>query len=101
MAKRKKSSGNNYTSKGERRNVSRAVTKAMRRDYKANHLKVINNKMAAFFKGFNVTDTIENPNPNETNKRYIKVRFQDAHYKGRDYKTVLAGPKLKKVKSDE
>ena len=101
MAKRKKSSGNNYTSKGERRNVSRAVTKAARKSYRADHLKVMNNKMTAFFKGFNVTDTIENPNPNETNKRYIKVRFQDAHYKGRDYKTVLSGPKLKKVKQDD
>ena len=101
MGKRKKSSSSGITSKGERRNVARSTVKAMRRDYKANYSKVIANKMEAFFKGFNVTDTIENPNTNETNKRFIKVRFQDAHFKGRDYKAVSSGPKQKKVQADD
>ena len=73
----------------------------MRRDYKDNPSRVMANKMESFFKGFNVTDTIENPNTNETNKRYIKVRFQDAHFKGRDYKAVLSGPKQQKVQADD
>jgi hypothetical protein len=101
MGKKKKSSSSGITSKGERRNVARSTVKAMRRDYKANYSRVIANKMEAFFKGFNVTDTIENPNTNETNKRFIKVRFQDAHFKGRDYKAVLSGPKQKKVQTDD
>ena len=74
MARGKKSSGKTYTSKGERSNVSRWVKKAYRRDYiENNKLERACNQMNAFLKGKRVMVTIENPNKNETNKRFIRV----------------------------
>ncbi len=100
MSKKKQRA--NQVSKGERRSMSRQLQKAMRREYKANDARVMSNKMKAYFEGRNVMVTIPNPNPNETNKRFIKVKFQDAFFGGRDYKTILAGPrKAKKVSTEE
>lgn len=76
MAKGKKSSGNTYTSKGERSNVDRKIVKAMRRDYMESGLRA-QNQVEAWRKGRNVVVTIPNPNKNETNKRLIKVRAKD------------------------
>ena len=74
MAKGKKSSGKHYTSKGERNNVSRWLVKASRRDYLENRMiERSRNQLDAFFKGKRVMVTIENPNKNETNKRFIRV----------------------------
>lgn len=73
MAKGKKASGKHYTSKGERRSsISTASmwTTADRMRF----------KMAALAKGKDVVFTIENPNKNETNKPFIKVKVS-----GRDY----------------
>lgn len=74
MAKGKKSSGKHYTSKGEHNNVSRRLKKACRKDYIENRLveRAINQRNA-FLKGKRVMLTIENPNKNETNKRFIRV----------------------------
>lgn len=88
-------------SKGERRPLNRKLQKAIRREYRANEGRVLANKMRAFFEGRNVMVTIPNPNTNETNKRFIKVRFQDAYFKGMDYKSVLAGPRKKRSSDDE
>jgi hypothetical protein len=78
MAKGKKSSGKHYTSKGERRNVNKKVTNALRRDYIANQqLARVNNQLDAWIKGKNVVLTVQNPNKNETAKRFIKVRAVD------------------------
>ena len=49
MAKGKRSSGNNYTSKGERRNVKKWITKAMRRETPV--LETALNKQQAKAKG--------------------------------------------------
>lgn len=74
MAKGKKSSGKHYTSKGEHSNTSRWLKKACRRDYIENRpLERTCNQMNAFLKGKRVILTIENPNKNETNKRFIRV----------------------------
>ena len=35
--------------------------------------------------------TIPNPNKNETNKRFIKVKYQDYYHKGQDYKQASRG----------
>ena len=43
MAKGKRGSGNNYTSKGERRNVARKTRNAMRREYMESSLQRIIN----------------------------------------------------------
>ncbi len=60
----------NYTSKGERRNVSKWVRKAMRRERTG--LQRLNAQMDAFLKGKNVVLTIPNPNPNEKGKPFIR-----------------------------
>jgi ribosomal protein L21E len=74
MAKGKKSSGKHYTSKGERSNTSRWLKNACRRDYLENRkIERTNNQMNAFLKGKRVMLTIENPNKNETNKKFIRV----------------------------
>lgn len=89
MAKGKKSSGTSSTSKGERRSsISTRNTDPAQR---------MLNKIAALRKGKNAVFTIENPNKNETNKRFIKVRVNGKawyeRYKGIDRK--------KKVNFDE
>jgi hypothetical protein len=61
-----------YTSKGERRSVSRATCNAVKRD--RTYLEKITFKQKAWLKGQNPWITIDNPNPNETNKRKIRIR---------------------------
>jgi hypothetical protein len=72
MAKGKRSSGKNYTSAGIHSNVSKKTTNALRSDYLKSGERVIN-QLAAFRAGKRVMLTIENPNKNETNKRFIRV----------------------------
>ena len=71
MGKKRHSTG--YTSKGERRNVSKATKKAVRREYLENG-NVLFNKFEAWKAGKNVMNTMPNPNKNETNKRFIRVK---------------------------
>ena len=74
----KKKSRATETSKGERRSVSKSVTKAVRRDYmEFKHIERMRNQFEAFNKGKNVMVTIPNPNTNETNKRFIRVSAKD------------------------
>lgn len=72
MAKGKSSSGKNYTSKGERRSSAKTPNR--------DPGQKILNKMAALNKGKDVYFTMENPNKNETNKRFIRVKVS-----GRDW----------------
>lgn len=65
MAKGKSSSGKQYVSKGERRS-------SMRTRQSDPGTRLIN-QQKAWSEGKNVMLTIPNPNPNETNKRYIRV----------------------------
>lgn len=65
-----KSKGN--VSAGIHSNVSKTVLKQMRREYMASGQRIINQRKA-FDAGKNVMVTIPNPNPNETNKRYLRV----------------------------
>jgi ribosomal protein L27 len=69
-----KSSG--FISQGTHSNVRRSVLKAMRQDYIASGERIVNQR-AAWAKGKNVVLTIENPNKNETNKRFIRVNARD------------------------
>jgi hypothetical protein len=69
-----KSSG--FISQGIHSNVQRSVLKAMRQDYMAGGERM-SNQRAAWAKGKNVVLTISNPNPHETNKRYIRVNARD------------------------
>jgi hypothetical protein len=72
MAKGKSSGKSGYTSAGVHRNVSKKTTNALRSEYLKSGERVIN-QLKAFRAGKRVMVTIENPNKNETNKRFIRV----------------------------
>ena len=61
----------NYTSKGQGRNVSKKTTNAVRRE--RSEVEKLLQKIDAWSVGKKVMVTIPNPNPNETNKRLIRV----------------------------
>lgn len=69
MAKKKQRS--KYTSKGQHKNVSSSITKAVRKEIDA--IDSLINKLEAWSKGRRTMVTVENPNPNETNKRFIRL----------------------------
>ena len=73
----KKKSRATQVSKGERNNVNKDVSKALRRDYMHNDLARLSNQIDAFKRGKNVMVTIPNPNTNETNKRFLRVSAKD------------------------
>lgn len=66
----KPKSGKTYTSKGIHSNVAKKTLNAMRRD---NPNKIVN-IMAAYWAGKNPWITIENPNKEETNKKFVRVK---------------------------
>lgn len=67
MGKGKKASGKNYTSKGERRSSMKTAN-----CWSAADRMLF--KMDALYKGKDVYFTMENPNKNETNKKFIRVK---------------------------
>lgn len=73
MAK-SKSKGPAYISKGIV-GVNKKVSNAVRRE--KSEIENYTNQMNAFRKGKNVVLTVQNPNPNETNKKLIKVNAKD------------------------
>jgi hypothetical protein len=72
MAKGKKSSGKNYTSAGIHSNVARKITNTIRSEYLVSGDRIVN-QLSAFRAGKRVMVTIENPNKEERNKRFIRV----------------------------
>ena len=64
-----------YTSKGQRRNVSRWSIKAGRKD--VSELEKLNRKVDAWMKGKKVLLTITNPNKNEKGKPFIKKEAKE------------------------
>ena len=69
-----------FISAGIHSNVARSTRRAMRRDYMASGERLMN-QLKAFRKGKRVMVTIPNPNPNETNKRFIRVPAKEAGWK--------------------
>ena len=67
MGKGKKASGKNYVSKGERRSSMKTSS-----GWSSGDRMLF--KMAALDKGKDVVFTIANPNKNETNKPFIKLK---------------------------
>ena len=65
-----------YTSKGERRPIDPKLKKMARREWVGSTAQMTA-KYAAWLSGKNVMLTIENPNKNETNKRFIRVNAND------------------------
>ena len=89
MAKGKKSSGKNYTSKGERNNVSKWSCQNVIKDLSV--LDMVSDKMKAFKQGKDVYVTIPNPNKNETNKRFIRVNAKTVWTKTNPFSMKLEG----------
>jgi hypothetical protein len=75
MAKGKSSSGKTYTSKGENSNVNSKTLNAMRADRDGGEKML--NKQRAWVNGSNPWITMENPNKEQTNKKFIRVRMND------------------------
>lgn len=90
MAKGKNSSGKNYTSKGQHSNVSTSTRRLMRAS--KSEAQKHADKQAAWMKGSNPWVTIANPNREETNRRFIRVRMNDLMHgtaKERDKKQFI------------
>lgn len=85
----KKASGKNYTSKGER------ISSMSTGSYSKNSADTMLNKLHAVAKGKDITLTLENPNKNETNKRFIKYKVSGKSYQ----KYMLGGPDMKGAKN--
>ena len=75
MGKGKKASGKSSTSAGIHRNVKRSTLTAMRTS-KTDAEKLLD-KQTAWLKGKNPWITIANPNKEQTNKPFIRVRMND------------------------
>lgn len=71
----KKSSGKTYTSKGERKNVSSSILNGIRSERSGADDML--NRQKAWMKGSDPWVTMENPNKEQTNKKFIKVRYSD------------------------
>ena len=61
-----------YTSKGQRASMDRSPLKAIHRERTSIEVTII--KQKAWLEGKNPWIVVDNPNPNETNKRKIRVR---------------------------
>lgn len=72
MAKNKGGKSKGFVSKGLHSNVARATLKGMKRDRPGTEIQLY--KIQAYWAGKNPWITIANPNPNETNKRFIRVK---------------------------
>lgn len=68
----KKKTRAHQVSKGERKPIDPRWRKEYRREYNGS-ITQMQNKVDAWLKGKNVMLTIENPNKNETNKKFIRV----------------------------
>jgi hypothetical protein len=64
-----------YVSKGERTNVNKKLRNSIRRNQSS--MRHLINQHIEFDKGKNVVLTIPNPNPHETNKKFIKINARD------------------------
>ena len=71
----RKKSRAQYTSKGQRRSVSKWVTKAMKKDVPP--LVRLWRQREAFNRGKNVMLTIPNPNKQETREPFIRINAKE------------------------
>lgn len=82
-------SKNKHVSAGIHSNVSKRILNAVKHD--RHPLEKMMNIQSAWLKGKNPWITLENPNKNETNKRFIRIRVNDilGHPKERDKKMYI------------
>jgi len=71
-----------FISKGIHSNVDRKVKNAMRSEYLQSSDRVMN-QLSALKKGKDVVMTIPNPNKEQTNKKFIKVKVSGREYVAR------------------
>ena len=86
MAKKKGGKSKGFISQGQRPNFKSSTLKAVRRDITLSEKMA--NVMSAYLAGRNPWLTVPNPNTNETNKRFIRVKAEDlwGSPKNRDYR---------------
>ena len=89
MAKGKKASGKHEVSKGERRSSMRT------RGVGDTNVDKMLRKLEALNKGKDVVITIENPNKNETNKKFIRHKVSGKSY----LKYIQGGAEMKGAKN--
>lgn len=75
------------------KSVNKKLQNAMRREYRNSPNRILN-QLKAFRAGKNVVVTIENPNKEETNKRFIKVN-------GKDFFKMMLKPGSNRKNRDE
>jgi hypothetical protein len=75
MGKKKGGKSSGFISQGERPNFKSSTLKAVRRDVTSSEKMA--NIMSAYLKGRNPWLTVPNPNTNETNKKFIRVKAED------------------------
>lgn len=97
MAKKKKCRPK-YVSKGERRNISKSNVRLVRDSL--TEADKLENKLNAWRSGKKGTVTIANPNPNEIDKRFIKVSFDTFFGKGLDFKSIKFGDNSKSKRNE-
>lgn len=79
MGKSKGGKSKGKVSQGIHSNVSKKIRSAMRAEYRSSPQRILN-QMKALAQGKDVVFTIENPNKEQTNKKFIKQRIS-----GKDY----------------
>ena len=67
------------TSQGIHSTVSKSIRKAMRRDYMSSGDRFMS-QMKALAQGKDVVFTVENPNKEKTNKRFIRKKVSGKKY---------------------
>lgn len=82
MGKNKGGKSKGYISSGQVRTVNKKIQNAIRRDYMASQDRFIN-QMEALKKGKDVVLTIANPNKEQTNQQFIRVRVSGKEYLNR------------------
>jgi hypothetical protein len=76
-----------YTSKGERKNVNPAVTKAVKQE--RNYLDKMALKQKSWLKGQNPWITVPNGNSADTRARFVRVRANSEWGDPKDFVKVL------------
>ncbi len=71
-----------FISQGKHSNVNRKIVNAMRSDYLQSGDRIMN-QLRALQKGKDVVMTVANPNKEQTNRKFIKVKVSGKEYVAR------------------
>ena len=79
MGKSKGGNSSGNVSSGVHSNVSKSLRRAMRQDYLASGERIIN-QLNALRAGHDIVVTMENPNREDTSRRFIRKRISAKEY---------------------